>query len=199
MTRISHSYRSLIIRQEHHLKNQRLNTKRTPTLEHRYDESIWAMENFSLVVVDDSVDDHAGCVALERMIADFNYDTQNFIFDYQAIRNGEGYCSTGDPLYNTSSPCFDLEQKVEAARRRLSGVTSEQESGGSMYSRGDISRAKLIDQGWPWEDSDNSTMMIAIIASGAVVSLVIIAIVLYFVCRSSKKVDSGASSGVEMK
>ena len=129
------------------------------------------------------MDDHAGCVALERMIADFNYDTQNFIFDYEAIRNGEGYCSTEDPLYNSASPCFDLEQKVEAERRRLSGETSERASGGSMFSRGDISRAKLIDEGWPWEDSDN-TMMIIIIASSAVVSLIIIAIVLWFVCRS---------------
>jgi hypothetical protein len=32
-----------------------------------YDESIWAVENFTLVVVDDSVENHVGCVALERM------------------------------------------------------------------------------------------------------------------------------------
>ena len=149
-------------------------------------------------MVDDSVDNHAGCVALERMIADFQYDTQNFIFDYEAIRNGEGFCSTEDPLYNSSSPCFDLEQKVEAERRRLSGETSERASGGSMYSRGDMSRARLIAEGWPWEDSDN-TMMIAIIASSAVVSLIIIAIVVWCVCRSSKNVNTGASSGLEMK
>ena len=61
-----------------------------------------------------------------------------------------------------------------------------------------MSRARLIAEGWPWEDSDN-TMMIAIIASSAVVSLIIIAIVVWCVCRSSKSVNAGASSGLEMK
>jgi len=102
-------------------------------------------------------------------------------------------------MYNSSYPCADLERKLEAERRRLSGETSVRASGGSMYSRGDMSRAELIEEGWPWEDDSDSTMMIILIASGAVISLLIVGAVLWYVMRSSKRVKSDGSSGLEMK
>mmetsp|Transcript_76376 Transcript_76376/g.124151 ORF Transcript_76376/g.124151 Transcript_76376/m.124151 type:complete len:576 (-) Transcript_76376:456-2183(-) len=61
--------------------------------------SVWIASGYTLEVVDDSKSTEADtCVTFERAVGDFSGDTQNFIFDYEAIRNGEGYCSTEDPL-----------------------------------------------------------------------------------------------------
>ena len=148
-------------------------------------------------MVDDSKEEHQGCVALERLIADFNYDTQNFIFDYQAIRNGEGYCSTEDPLYDKSAPCSDLEKELvmvkDAGRRRLAGRT---EGGKSMYTRGDMSRADMIDQGWPWETSTKDIIFIAVgVTLG--VALVAAAALVVWRKRKNKGVQGRGNSNAE--
>jgi len=75
--------------------------------------SVWALDNITLRVVED--DSPAGCVGFDRSIGNFDFDTQNMVFDYEAIRGGDGYCSTDDPLYNPAAPCADLQEEFDAA------------------------------------------------------------------------------------
>lgn len=94
-----------------------------------------------------------------------NYDTQNFIFDYSAIRNGDGYCSVKDPLFDEDAPCGDLEgalaDATEGSAKSASapvsrGATnkggSRADGGAAIFSLDDVRRAELIADGWPWED-----------------------------------------------
>ncbi|GMH88367.1 hypothetical protein TrST_g13970 [Triparma strigata] len=168
-------------------------------------QSVWAIDGYTLSVVDDAVEGHEKCVALERLVADFNYDTQNFIFDYGAIRNKEGFCSLEDPLFDNAAPCSDLEVElevvVEAERRRQLGGTysrapkkdlgSKKQGGKSMYALGDMSRAEMIATGWPWEDNNNSRLIIAAIVGAAVVGvLAIIGGVMYARRKNSRNINT---------
>jgi hypothetical protein len=125
-----------------------------------HENSVWATEGITLQVVDDSVDGHEECVALEREVHDLRFDTKNLIFNYELIRSGEGFCATEDPLRNKYRPCEDLQKELEAANEALAGEggglrrLAVANGGASIYSLDDLTRAQYIQDGWPWENDD---------------------------------------------
>ena len=59
------------------------------------------------------------CVGFKRAVYNINKDTQDFVFDYQAIHDNKGFCVLEDQLFDATSPCYDLEEEVQTKRRRL--------------------------------------------------------------------------------
>lgn len=126
------------------------------------EKSIWAREGFTLKVVDDSTATlKETCVGFERAVCNINKDTQDFVFDYQAIHDNKGFCVLEDPLFDAISPCYDLEEEVQTKRRRLmkgddNGVDIDSErnkrrrlgekanGGTSMYNLNDAERGNFI-------------------------------------------------------
>jgi len=121
-----------------------------------HEDSIWSEEGIGIEVVDDEVEGHEGCVALEREIYELKWDSQNLIFPYNTIRSGEGYCSLEDPLYNHYRPCQDLQEALDSVNVEVLGgrrLTVAQ-GGRAMYSIGELERAQFVLDGWPWENDD---------------------------------------------
>ena len=148
-------------------------------------QSVWAAEGISLKVVDeDSVSGE--CVGFERILGSFSFDTQNFIFDYEAIREREGYCATEDPLYNSTDPCGDLQEAQATARRRLNGGSSVARVKKSpMFSLDDVERSKKIADGWPYESGGVPIIIVA--ASAAIAALVALVLCGLWRCWCSKR------------
>ena len=60
-----------------------------------------------------------------------------------------------------------------------------------MYALGDMSRAEMIATGWPWEDNNNSKLIIAAIVGAAVVGvLAIIGGVMYARRKNSRNINT---------
>lgn len=156
-------------------------------------DSVWAADGIDLVVVDDSSSADE-CVGFEHMLGSFSFDTQNFIFDYEAIREREGYCSTEDPLYNKTDPCSDLqgeENQAETAERRL--AEGSQSGATPMFALDDIARGKMIAGGWPYEGWGTMTLVLAGAGGAALIALLGLAALR---CRSS---STGSGNETELQ
>eukprot|EP00930_Biecheleria_cincta_P049083 TRINITY_DN34331_c0_g1_i1.p1 TRINITY_DN34331_c0_g1~~TRINITY_DN34331_c0_g1_i1.p1 ORF type:complete len:200 (+),score=27.29 TRINITY_DN34331_c0_g1_i1:70-600(+) len=127
---------------------------------HPHQKSIWAVEGIALKVIDDIAEDsQEQCASFERAVYNLQYDTQNFVFDYGAIRGGKGFCALEDPLYDKTAPCADLNATLQRDLARATGRRLAQprtQGGGSMYSLRDDERAQKLAEGWPWETTSMS-------------------------------------------
>jgi len=142
---------------------------------HPHPKSIWAVEGIALKVIDDiSADSEGQCASFERAVYNLQYDTQNFVFDYGAIRGGNGFCALEDPLYDKAAPCADLNTTLQRDLARTTGrrlAQARTQGGGSMYSLRDDERAQKLAEGWPWESGSTSGVD-AVDARGPTVVLV---------------------------